>query len=830
MIMPEILKTLSQGTLLLIFVFGAMRGYAQELGYQTPPQEIAQLIDTPPTPAVSINASASWMLLLQRPSMPSIEELSQPEFRLAGLRINPRTNGQSRGFSYNSLVFRTPDGSREAPVTGLPENPIIQRVSWSPNGEKVAFTLAVDKGIELWATGTDGQAKRLSPAVLNDASPGSPFVWLPDNNTLVYKAVPAKRGPAPDADKAPSGPVIQENTGTQAIVRTYQDLLKNKTDEDLFDHYVTSELFAVDLAGTTRQLAPAAIYQSVAPSPDGKYFMTETIQKPYSYLVPYSRFPSVIAIHNTADGSLVSKVADIPLSESIPKGFDATRTGPRYFTWRNDLPATLCWVEAQDGGDPANDVAVRDQLYMLDAPFNPANARKSIGFALRFAGITWGDGKMAVVNEMWRANRKIITSTFAPDGPVSSKKTLFDRSYEDRYNDPGSFLTTDNSFGERVLLTANKGNTLFLSGAGASPEGNQPFLDEFDLKSLKTKRLWQAKAPYYEYLVRLLDPAKGLIVTSRESVDEPANYFLRDLKKGSVTALTSFPHPHEPLKGVNKEMIKYEREDGVMMTGTLYTPEGYDKADGPLPVLMWAYPREFKSAEAAGQVSGSPYQFTRLSWGSPIPWVTRGYAVFDNASMPIVGEKDEEPNDSFVKQLEMNAKAAVDKLVSLGVGDRHRIAVGGHSYGAFMTANLLAHTKLFAAGLARSGAYNRTLTPFGFQAEERTYWEAPEVYFNMSPFMHADRIKTPILLIHGEADNNSGTFPIQSERFYNALKGHGATARLVMLPHESHGYQARESVLHTLWEMDTWLERYVKNRPAEDGPAPEGEKETGIKR
>jgi dipeptidyl aminopeptidase/acylaminoacyl peptidase len=196
--------------------------------------------------------------------------------------------------------------------------------------------------------------------------------------------------------------------------------------------------------------------------------------------------------------------------------------------------------------------------------------------------------------------------------------------------------------------------------------------------------------------------------------------------------------------------------------------------------------------------------------------VARGYAVFDDPSMPIIGEGDKEPNDSFVKQLVMSAEAAVNKLVELGIADRRKIAIGGHSYGAFMTANLLAHSDLFAAGIARSGAYNRTLTPFGFQREERTYWEAPEVYYNMSPFMHADKINEPMLMIHGHADNNSGTFPIQSERMFAAMKGHGGKARLVMLPHESHGYRARESILHVLWETDQLLENYVKNRPAEE--------------
>jgi dipeptidyl aminopeptidase/acylaminoacyl peptidase len=129
-----------------------------------------------------------------------------------------------------------------------------------------------------------------------------------------------------------------------------------------------------------------------------------------------------------------------------------------------------------------------------------------------------------------------------------------------------------------------------------------------------------------------------------------------------------------------------------------------------------------------------------------------------------------------------------------------------------MTANLLTHSRLFAAGIAESGAYNRTLTPFGFQNERRSYWEAPEIYNRMSPFMNADKVKDPMLLIHGMADNNSGTFPIQSESYYAALKGFGATVRLVLLPDESHGYAARESILHKHWEVLNWMNKYVRDK------------------
>ena len=231
--------------------------------------------------------------------------------------------------------------------------------------------------------------------------------------------------------------------------------------------------------------------------------------------------------------------------------------------------------------------------------------------------------------------------------------------------------------------------------------------------------------------------------------------------------------------------LTYKRADGVPLSFELYLLPDY----GPgtrLPTLIWAYPREFNDADTAGQVFGSSKRFTEVTGYSQLFHVLNGFAVLDNASMPVVGDVDT-VNDTYIKQIVDDAKAAIDKAAEMGVTDPARVAVVGHSYGAFMTANLLAHCDLFKAGIAESGAHNRTLTPFGFQSERRTIWQAPDVYIKMSPFMYADKIKTPMLLIHGEADDNDGTFPIQSDRMYQAIRGNGGVARLVFLPFEAHG-------------------------------------------
>jgi len=778
--------------------------------YKMPPKVIADLIDAPPTPSVMIGPLNKWMLIMELSGLPSIRDLAQPELRLAGIRFNPNTNTATRSLYYINLKLKNIRTGEEFAIKNLPENPNIRHVQWSPNGKFISFTNLESDGLRLWLVDLKTKsAKKLSSARLNGIY-GSPYEWVSNCKTLICRIVDPNRGKPPEAPEIPIGPIIQETTGRKAPARTYQDLLKSPYDENLFEYYASSQIIKITLDGKSKTLSKSFLFSNVDPSPNGKYLLVEKLHRPFSYLVPAYRFPYSVEIWDI-EGNLVKTVADLPLAENVPIGFGAVPTGPRSFHWRSDAPSTLVWVEAQDGGDPKRKTDIRDRVYMLPAPFK-GESIPIISLKYRYSGINWGNGRVALVSESWWRTRRTRTWIIEPDHRSSKPRLLFDRSYEDRYSDPGRPVMIRSSYGTSVLLTGEKGKTIFLSGSGASPEGNRPFLDRLNLKTKKTERIWRCEGPYYEYFVRLLDSKGKKFITRRESNSQPPNFFIRDLAKKDLVQITFFPHPTPQLKNIKKELIKYRREDGVQLTATLYLPPSYKPEDGPLPMLMWAYPREYKSARAAGQVRGSPYQFTRISWSRPQLWLTMGYAVLDGPTMPIIGEGDEEPNDTFVKQLVASAKAAVDEVVRRGIADPRRIAIGGHSYGAFMTANLLAHSDLFAAGIARSGAYNRTLTPFGFQSEERTFWEAPEIYFAMSPFMHADKINEPILLIHGLADNNSGTFPIQSQRFYHALKGLGAKARLVMLPYESHGYRARESIMHTLWEMTRWLEEYVKNR------------------
>ncbi|MCC8360525.1 S9 family peptidase [Salinimicrobium sediminilitoris] len=784
----------------------------ENLTYQKPPQEILELVDVPLAPSTLIDSDAEKIVFLYRDQFKSIAELSEEEMRLGGLRINPVTNISSRATYFNNIEVKKMEADQPTQVKGLPENPRLTNFSWSPDESKMAFTHTTSEGVELWVADLDAAtAKRLTGPTLN-ANMRDVLNWYRDNSAILVKMLPEDRKKLINPETSvPTGPTVSVSDGKEAQNRTYQDLLKNPTDEFNFEQLARAELVKVDLEGKTSKWLDPKMYDDISFSPDGDYVMVSHIKKPFSYLVPYYRFPSETNIY-TKDGQLVNRVNQVPLTEDLPKGFMAEREGRRNLSWRNDSPSTLVYVEALDGGDPEREAEFRDEVLLLEAPFK-GEGRSILKTKDRYAGIIWGDKNTAIANDYWWNNRNTRTYVFDPSNPGQDPKVLFNRNYQDRYSDPGSFVRVKNKFGQQVLKIVN--DDTFLLGDGFTPEGQYPFVDRLDLETGETKRLYQSSYnDRKETLVEAIDMEEGEILVRIEASTEYPNYFIRDIdNEEDLTRVTSFENPFKSLEEVSKEVITYKREDGLDLNATLYLPAGYDKENPEeLPMIVWAYPREFKDKASAGQNTSNANDFTYPYYGSPVYWVNRGYVVLDDASFPIVGEGEDEPNDSFRNQLVANGKAAIDAVDDMGYIDRDRVAVGGHSYGAFMTANLLSHSNLFAAGIARSGAYNRTLTPFGFQSEERNYWEAPEVYYNMSPFMHADKMKTPLLLIHGEADNNSGTYPMQSERYFNALKGLGATARLVMLPKESHGYSAKESVLHVLWEQDQWLEKYVKNK------------------
>lgn len=798
--------------ILLLFISICFRGLAQEnLEYQKPSKSILDLADYQRAPSVSMDTKREYMLLSYRNTYKSLDDLNQEELRLAGLRINPVTNISSTVTYINNMKIRKISAKEETQVSGLPENPKISNILWSPNDKKIAFSHTTSSGVELWILDVaTANATRLTDASVN-ANLGNPFNWLSDNETIMVKMLPKNRKPLLDAKKdLPTGPIISTTSGEKSQNRTYADLLKNKLDETNFENIITSELYKVSLNGTSTLFKNAAMYAGERISPDGRYIMVTTIQKPFSYVVPINRFPSKTVVYSI-DGSEIKTVNEVPLNEVIPKGFMAVRKGKRAMNWRNDQPATLFYVEALDGGDPSVQVDFRDEMFLWEAPFS-GDAVSLAKTPQRFNDVTWGDTTTAIISDEWYDTRNTKTYLINPSNPNEQPKIISDRNSQDIYSDPGTFETRKNHYNKYVLAIEN-GNA-YRIGEGFTKEGQFPFIDEFNLKTLKSKRIYtSAYKDKKEDILEIQDFKSGKVLVQIQSKNDYPNYFFRNIKKSnSLTPITTFKNPFESIKNVSKEVIKYKRKDGVELSGTLYLPAGYDKTKKEkLPLLIWAYPAEYKDKNSAGQSAQNPNEFTFPYYGSFVYWVTKGYVVLDDAAFPIIGEGTTEPNDNFITQLVDNAEAAINAVDALGYINRKKVAVGGHSYGAFMTANLLSHSDLFACGIARSGAYNRTLTPFGFQTEQRNYWETPEVYNTMSPFMHADKMKTPMLLVHGEADNNPGTFTLQTERYFQALKGLGAPARMVILPKESHGYAAKENILHLLWEQDQFLEKYLKN-------------------
>ncbi len=778
--------------------------------YQLPPNSVVDIIDAKLEPIVSLSPDSNWMLFMELDAMPDISDLARRQLKLAGVRIDPLANARFQTSWYRGISIRRTDAdaSSEGKALPLPKDSRIGWSRWSHDSKKFMFGLVTKTGMELHVCFVEtGELRKLHSNV--SAIMQSPQ-WMPDAEHIALLVVPENRGAEPPQPEAPSGPAIQQSSGNKSPTRTYQDLLKTPHDEDLFEHYVTTEAVVIDLDGSIVHKFPDAdMFASINPSPDGKNMLVQRMQKPFSYLQTYRSFPRQMAVTDL-DGKELYRVADIPMDENIP--IEGVRLGRRSVDWMSSRDATLIWAEAIDGGDPNTVAEFRDEVSILAAPFD-SDPQSILKTQHRWAGVDFlANPDQILVTDYDRDRRWVRTQLYDLSDPEQTPLTMVDRSIRDRYGDPGRMVQVPDATGHYVAL--QNGDNIFRFGTGASPKGNLPFVDMQNLNTLEAKRLWRCDEGSLEAPARIAgfdSDGNAILITDHEDKLTPPNYRKRVAGSEEIIPLTDFKDPTPQIRGIKKQLVKYKRKDGVPLSATLYLPADYVEGT-KLPLVVWAYPQEFNDPSTAGQVSGSDAQFTRMRGITHLSFLTQGYAVMDAATMPIIGDP-ETMNDTFIEQIVDAAQAAIDKAVEMGVADRNRVGVGGHSYGAFMTANLMAHCDLFKAGIARSGAYNRTLTPFGFQSERRSYWDAKDIYHSISPFMHANKINEPLLLVHGDSDNNSGTFPIQSKRLYQAIKGNGGTVRLVMLPHESHGYRARQSVLHTQAEMISWFDEHVKNAP-----------------
>jgi dipeptidyl aminopeptidase/acylaminoacyl peptidase len=819
----------------LVLLIPAAFAQDQE-AYQKPAKEILDVLNAPLPPSLILSPKRDMAVLAQPVVYPDISDLAAPMLRLAGVRFNPNNNAARYYISYfTSLTLKRLADGVETPVSLPPEVKRIGRPGWNADGTMFVFTNELPNKIELWIVEAATGKARLLPGLRLNPILMSEVQWMPDQKTLLVKLTPDDRGPVPEPPVVPPGPKIRESSGASAS-STYEvrDVLKSPYDEGLFDYYARSQLALVSVAsGEVTRIGQPALYFGVSPAPGGRYIYVERIHRPYSYLHPFYRFPQEVDIWTTA-GEPVEHLASLPLFDQVP--IEGVQTGPRFLDWRPTEPATIVWVEALDGGNPKAKVPHRDKI-VLKAVGAPAVELTKL--EERLNNLQWVEkGSLALVSDY--DPDKHWTRTWVIDAarPTQAPRLLWDMSYDEKYKNPGYPVYRIQPNGTYALLQQD--GHIFLDGAGYSPEGDRPFLDRLDLRTFKTERLFRCDRESYEYFVTWINPAAGTFITRRETPADFPNYYLRTLGKGlqgapegeavrtsTAKAVTTFPNPYPQLAGIQKRLVTYKRADGLPLSFTLYLPPGY-KEGTRLPTVLWAYPLDYAEQSTAGQIEGSTKMFTRIMGSSELFFLLAGYVVLEDTAMPVVGPP-ETAYDTFIEQITANAKAAIDKAVELGVTDPDRVGVGGHSHGALMTANLLTWTDLFRTGVARSGAYNHTLRPFGFQNEHRTFYQARDTYIHLSPTLNADRLKVPIMLIHGELDANPGTVPLQSEKYYEALRGLGKTVRYIVLPYESHGYQARQSIEHVLYEEIAWFDKYVKNAPpraAKQGAAesPEGAK------
>ncbi len=798
-------------------------------GYNLPPKNILDVMLAPSLPAPRVSPTHDSILLVSWQEYPPISRVATPFLRLAGVRVEPRNHSKhdtpgGYGITPCATSFdlvHVAGGAQfhiALPAGACPGEPI-----WSADGKHFAFANIASESVELWiGDAKTGETHRVPGAHLNPMF-NDAINWMPDQKTLLVKLVPKGMGAPPPEPVLPPGPSIQETSGEKGQSSTYEnrDTLRDKHDEDLFDYYATSQLALVDAAtAAITPIGKPANYESLDPAPDGGHILVTAIHKPYSYVTTYDRFPKEVEVWDVSQRAhvLTHTIASLPLADRVP--IHGVPVGPRDFSWRATDPATLVWAEALDGGDWNVNVPARDKLMLLKAPFT-SPAAEITRTEQRYDGFDWSEQSSTALLVQYDNNRHWMkTFILNVDDPQQKPRLLWDLSTDEHYANPGHPVTRQLANGVSVIR--QDGDSIYLAGVGSSPDGDRPFLDRLDLKTLKTERLFRSDKTSSERFLSFAGPDTRTFLTWHQSPTDPPNAFKRMLGKpigdapageavlaSTSVAITHIPDPTPAVRAIKKRLVKYKRADGLDLSFTLYTPPGYQEGTR-VPTILYAYPLDYADPSTAGQVTGSQETFTQLYEYRLL--LLAGYAIIDNAAFPIVGDP-KKAYDTYLDQLVADAKAAVDEAVRQGVADPDRIGVTGHSHGALMTANLVAHSDLFRAGVATSGSYNKTLTPFGFQNERRSVWEAPDVYLKVSPFFYADKIKIPLLIMHGAEDANPGTTPLQGVKLFEAIRGNGGTTRLVMLPHEPHWYTALESNEQLVYEMLRWFDKYVKNAP-----------------
>ena len=777
----------------------------QTVGYMSPNEKISQLINAAPLPVVKFTPDAEKMIIFDWKATTTLQQLSKPELKLAGLRFNPQNYAQSRVILCNNIKITYINDQKTKQVSGMPTNPQIRSYQFSPDNKYLIFSNITDSNVEIWIIDLNSAKAKKIASNVNDIFAIVPFDWHSSNNEIFYlKAVNINSNPPQKNTQLK--PIIEETNGKKDAITTYQDLLKNTEDEEIFNHYAKSQIIKLDVSTLKETpIGQPGIISNFSASPDGKYLLITTLKQPYSYNVPYQQFSHKIEVLNVDNPNETPET--IAMNNLNERSVNTVQSGVRNAAWRSDHAHDVFWVKTLDNGKINSQSELKDAIICYEIGKSPI---RIASLKNRFEDIKWLNDTFAIITECNKMSKTYTVTKINPRKNNPSPDTIFSYNKEDRYNFPATFSTVYKN-GKQILLSDSQAQLLYLTGDGATPEGDQPFLRSYNIKTKQINELWRSQPPQYS-TCEAYYPDKQIAILKTESKVQYPNYHLTMLQNGKSIQISNFENPYKILDEIKSETITYKRSDGVTLNATLHLPKDFQPGiSKPIPAIIWAYPVEYKNEQTASQTTGSPYKFLSLNNLSPMLFALEGYAVLDKTAFPIISQDNKPANDTYIEQLILNAQAAINLLIEKKIADKNKIAIGGHSYGAFMAANLLANTNLFAAGIARSGAYNRTLTPFGFQNETRTLWEAPDVYLKMSPFMLADKIKTPMLLIHGMEDNNPGTYTMQSERLYAAIKSNGGTAKLVLLPKESHTYQAKESILHVNWECINWLNKYLKD-------------------
>jgi len=821
------------------FVFWIMMlaGAVQVLGqleFRPSPESIQPFFKGKPMPRVSLSPDSEHMLIVQGVRFQRIEDLSRPYLGLAGVRIDPVNNGPARPVYYTEFRILSLNDRKELPLP-MPSGARFSLPVWSPNGSRFACLRYLRDRVELWIGNPSRRTLTPLKNIRINAAFGRPFQWMPDGKSILCQTVSSQRGRLPKRERVAPGPLIQDTRPDKVPLRRSADGLKDGFDRELFLYYCQAELERVEVTGgkrtrlrkLNRSHAPGeklkpTIFFHYDISPTGAHILVERLHPPFTLHVPARMFARSVEVWTLqAD---VKTASVLPSAETIPLG--GVQRRPRGHHWRPTAPDTLVWVDALDKGNPAEPAEFRDRIMLLPMQ-SQSKERELVRLPHRFSRIYWGENPdVALVREyvssenkhrVWYVNPEEKSKADTEGGPSQTVHLLWELPVQDRYLHPGFPLMRQLANGKRAMRVVD--GKIYLNGWGASPKGDRPFLDRFNLETTEKERLFECDEKGFEAVVAILNGSgeKGLeFITHYEDPQTYPNYYRRTIGKIERHPLTRFKDPVKKLR-VQKQLVTYFRNED-RLSCMLYLPPGYDAKNPtkPLSTILWVYPRQYTRGSDAAQVAGNTRRFDHFTGADPRFLTLEGYAVIDLA-LPVVGDQ-ETANDQFTGQIVSSAEAAIDQMVLMGVSDPGRVGVGGHSYGAFAAVTLLANSQYFRAGVAQSGAYNRTLTPFGFQNERRTLWQASDTYRKMSPLFDVPKIRNPLLLIHGLEDGNAATTPAQSRQLFQAIKGQeGGKARLVMLPHEAHTYRTRESIEHVLHEMVGWFNEHVKNHK----PSPE---------